>query len=937
MSFLSKGSEWNKWDFHVHTPFSYLNNGFGNNWDEYVKQLFKMAIQKNIKAIGITDYFTIDGYKKLKEEYLNDKVKLQTLFSDEEIAVIDSLLILPNIEFRLSQLVDGNRVNFHVIFSDNVSIQDIEENFLHELDFLYEGNLQDEDEKWKLKLNNLIQLGQKLKEEHTAFKNDSDIFVGMKCAVVDHSQITKVLNSKKSKFRDNYIIATPSDEDLSGLDWNGQGHNVRKVLIQKADVLFASNPNTRKWALGKFDGEEEYIKEFKSIKPVLWGSDAHDFDSLFESSNKRYCWIKAVRTFEGLRQVLYEPEDRVYIGESRPEEKTSYHTINHVRFIDSQFSPSTIPINSNLVTIIGGKSTGKSLLLRSIARTVDSNEVDKRLKECNILDYKKHIENFEVTWGDKQSQQYNLGEELPKKIIYIPQSYLNRLVDTPEDSSSIDEIITGVLKQEPEVDEVFNKIEQLQRENQKKISEEVNNVYYLIEDIKKQNAKIKEVGDEKGIQEEISKLGSEIKDLKEKSGLTDEEIQLYNSVVSQMSKNNDAIGVAKSNISKIQIATEQNLFVDISFDGLSESVKDSLNKSLDELKADFLKKWLEALNIQKVTQEEVVKKLSEENQKAQESIKALIEKVKSYNLLNEKIEKEKNENKKLKEILQQQEIKKGFVESLKSKLKDLKLLHQQYFEDLITSRDKILENHKIDSELEFDINVNFKSNLFQSNFVENILNQKQLSKYQDVSLSPYQYSSNANFENDVEKLVIALFTDKIVLKNNFTSKEAILKLLENWYIYDFQIKHNNDSISDMSPGKKSFVLLKLLIELDNSKCPILLDQPEDDLDNRSIYDDLVSFIRTKKKDRQIIIATHNPNLVVAADAEQVIVANQNGDKAPNRNYKFEYASGALENTFLDYSENIPTLEKQGIQEHVCDILEGGKLAFEKRKNKYNIK
>nr|BFF35202.1 hypothetical protein BACT7_00640 [Tenacibaculum mesophilum] len=399
MSFLSKGSEWNKWDFHVHTPFSYLNNGFGNNWDEYVKQLFKMAIQKNIKAIGITDYFTIDGYKKLKEEYLNDKVKLQTLFSDEEIAVIDSLLILPNIEFRLSQLVDGNRVNFHVVFSDNVSIQDIEENFLHELDFLYEGNLQDEDEKWKLKLNNLIQLGQKLKEEHTAFENDSDIFVGMKCAVVDHSQITKVLNSKKSKFRDNYFIATPSDEDLSGLDWNGQGHNVRKVLIQKADVLFASNPNTRKWALGKFDGEAEYIKEFKSIKPVLWGSDAHDFDSLFEPSNKRYCWIKAVRTFEGLRQVLYEPEDRVYIGESRPEEKTSYHTINYVRFIDSQFSPSTIPINSNLVTIIGGKSTGKSLLLRSIARTVDSNEVDKRLKECNILDYKKHIENFEVTWG----------------------------------------------------------------------------------------------------------------------------------------------------------------------------------------------------------------------------------------------------------------------------------------------------------------------------------------------------------------------------------------------------------------------------------------------------------------------------------------------------------------------------------------------------------
>ncbi len=51
-----------------------------------------------------------------------------------------------------------------------------------------------------------------------------------------------------------------------------------------------------------------------------------------------------------------------------------------------------------------------------------------------------------------------------------------------------------------------------------------------------------------------------------------------------------------------------------------------------------------------------------------------------------------------------------------------------------------------------------------------------------------------------------------------------------------------------------------------------------------------------------------------------------GDKAPNRNYKFEYASGALENSFIDSSEeNIPTLKKQWIQENVCDILEGGKI------------
>ena len=136
----------------------------------------------------------------------------------------------------------------------------------------------------------------------------------------------------------------------------------------------------------------------------------------------------------------------------------------------------------------------------------------------------------------------------------------------------------------------------------------------------------------------------------------------------------------------------------------------------------------------------------------------------------------------------------------------------------------------------------------------------------------------------------------------------------------------------MSPGKKSFVLLKLLIELDNSKWPILLDQPEDELDNHSIYNDLVQFIKTKKKERQIIIVTHNPNLVVGADAECVIVANQYGEKSESR---FKYISGALEDTFKKENEK-DVLEKQGIQEHVCDILEGGKIAFEKRKKKYNF-
>ena len=140
----------------------------------------------------------------------------------------------------------------------------------------------------------------------------------------------------------------------------------------------------------------------------------------------------------------------------------------------------------------------------------------------------------------------------------------------------------------------------------------------------------------------------------------------------------------------------------------------------------------------------------------------------------------------------------------------------------------------------------------------------------------------------------------------------------------------------MSPGKAGLVLLKLLIELSDSKCPILIDQPEDNLDNRSIYSDLVQYIRSKKTQRQFIVVTHNPNIVVGADADNVIVANQNDQdpKRKNKNFQFDYISGALEYSFPKNEADENILTSMGIREHVTEILEGGKEAFQKRESKY---
>ena len=147
---------------------------------------------------------------------------------------------------------------------------------------------------------------------------------------------------------------------------------------------------------------------------------------------------------------------------------------------------------------------------------------------------------------------------------------------------------------------------------------------------------------------------------------------------------------------------------------------------------------------------------------------------------------------------------------------------------------------------------------------------------------------------------------------------------------------DGDVIENMSPGKKALVLLKMLINLAESKCPILIDQPEDDLDNRSIFNELIPFLKCKKVDRQIIIVTHNANVVLGGDAEEVIVANQNGNNAPNPKYRFEYRTGSIEDNAPISQDPSDTLGKQGIQQHICDILEGGEKAFDLRKNKYRI-
>ena len=103
--------------------------------------------------------------------------------------------------------------------------------------------------------------------------------------------------------------------------------------------------------------------------------------------------------------------------------------------------------------------------------------------------------------------------------------------------------------------------------------------------------------------------------------------------------------------------------------------------------------------------------------------------------------------------------------------------------------------------------------------------------------------------------------------------------------------------------------------LSKNKTPLIIDQPEDNLDNQSVYSKLVPCICRAKQKRQVIIVTHNPNIAVACDAEQIIYCTM--DK---NNFEITYDSGAIENPV--------------IKEKVVDVLEGTLPAFNLRRYKY---
>ncbi len=986
-----KGSEWRKWDLQVHTPFSCLCNQFTGDFDEYFKRLFELAIEMQVSVIGITDYFTIEGYKKIKE-YLNNDQKLGTLFSTEAIQKIKRIRLFPNIEFRLFKLVGQSRINFHVIFSDEISESDIEEHFLHDITFVNQGIPFNPDQGSKLKINCLKELGRMLKSQHEPFADKDDLFIGMMNAVVDDGEISKILNT--DRFDGRYLIGIPADEDLSELDWNSQDHHVRKVLIQKSNVIFTSNEKTVLWALGKRHvSEQKYISEFKSLKPCLSSSDAHSYNNLFN----KYTWIKSDPTFEGLKQIIYEPQARVYIGDEPPGKVDKSKIVRSLTISSSNgwFQEEPIEFNEDFVSVIGGKGAGKTALLDLIAYAAGSKVGEERAflrKAWTVLEGATlHLE-----WCDGHPNTKVIGDNTTNHnggdVRYLSQSFVEELCATENTAQLLNQIETVVFQKIPPEDKVQfhdfrsyrNAHTKVLADKRKRISNEIsrlnNEICQCRAAIEIEPLVIDRISETRN---ELEGFKKQLKDMSMKVGDQINLIQKLQTLDSQ-----------KTRIEKI-ISQYQSMKLkcDEVLNKLSDFEQD-LSNELEEIK-QLLKESgiapgiIESVHV-KILPDDLGQKVSEQqNQYTKRVIRAksiLMDILSQVDSVDKQLNLEKSKNEKLKVITGQISSHKKLIEALQrtfeenlemkgrisSLISDRKSKYMSFFatifeeknvlNDLYSSLRESLEANQTEKRL-FQCDVKFFFQISKmaergDQLIDHATTGRFFRKYAKAledALREHQFDldlEKGNLSNE-DMMAIRTFVEKVEqlfssdesgndvnlkaqLKQDSTEFDFFEWLFSvDYFKVNYTIKFNNISLEYLSPGQRGIALLILYLDLDQEDTrPILIDQPEENLDNRSVYEMLKDYFREAKKRRQVFVITHNPNLVVNTDSEQIIVANfdKTHQSQPTSIY---YKQGSLENNTCDSTAQIE-FEKKSLREHVCEILEGGKEAFLKREQKYDL-
>lgn len=935
---VNRGSEWTRWDLHVHTPLSFEAHFKTNEkdrrqyepineldsvekpqrydgvtWAKYIEHLENI---EHVDCLGVTDYFSLEGYELIKK--LRDSGRLDNFD-----------LILPNIEFRLDTITsDGKRINLHVVFSDEIAVDKIRREFLHNLKVWV-----DRGDKRSLCSETLRKLGKTAKENY----NDrlSNYNAGCKYARVKFDDIMRELNST-SLFSGNYLIIL-SGAEWSEIDWGGQDAEKRRQLLADSHALFSNNTNDLAWATGRGDiSPDRFREKFGSLKPVFSSSDSHRFSDLCKPDDDKYCWIKANHTFSGLKQVVYEPQGRLDISDSSPESYTQIQTLRSISidngYVNSSLSidETEIPFNSNLISIIGSQGSGKTALLDMIANCFqdrrgtavnNDNSFIARIEGSN-----SQLET-KLTFEDIESFQKTALDDPPAfvegaDISYIPQGKIveyceqgNRLHDQIHDivtSSASKKSLDYIKEWKSESERISEMEKELRRlnaslhdinppevkENLREKKNQLREARTLLKDKKSEIDEFKQDHGNKLKETRTEEFQDKLDNLGDKSGKLDELEKLVNSAEDNLS----SIETFNKQVSKIK-----NQFEDIDIDTNipkleTEEHYDALNKldkEIDSIRSEISKEKRNIKNkLSNSTEaEEELSDLREEERQAQEKIKDLEN---SISDLEEELNKVENirdkRSKKFTEYVSAHLRRRALYGKVIDRFteNDSGILSDVSFEPKIEVSDSLADDF---ADL-IDMRKRNKEDIVAE--VQRLRNIVQNDEPDDVQSAVDEYLQGMEeFRQDTLSEVEGI-------KFDGTLYDSCLSLSED-------VLYQDTPMEQLSRGQKGTVLLKIyLSEGDN---PLIIDTPEDNLDNRFVYDELIDAIREAKSNRQIFIATHDANLVVNTDSDQVIISSFDEGK-------IKYKAGALEDS--------------DIRSDAKKILEGGDEAFRRREEKYEL-
>jgi hypothetical protein len=908
----NRGSEWRKWDLHLHTPGTAINDKFklenNTNEDELWKEYCKRINSSGVSVVGITDYGSVDNYIFLKK-------------NRDNFGLNKDVVLFPNIELRVSGITSSkstkelggtHHVNLHIILSDKVEVNKMEK-LLREI----------ADEK-----DNGVKIN--IKDDYNDFVEQNKFN-----RVPTFNNVIEALKNTFGNTNDmNYLLMTPNSNDGINISKEGTGIKNNIDAFKKIDIIQSSNEKD-----GIFFLSEEILKETGKNYPCIHASDAHELDHVCEPQsenkpNKKYTWIKADTTFEGLISITYEPETRVKIQENMPEKKLSSKIIDFIQ-LNEELGNSKIYLNQNLNTVIGGRSSGKSLLLSFIAKKLDSSiENVKNNSDSYEKKVDKLLENIEVKMKDGSTSTP------------IDFFYQGKLQEIARDKSKIKVFVEEIISSYDSFENinVFNNKLETKKYN---LNLAINKFSSLREEINDLVIKQSNTQNVNKIKSNITELKTNInslesdysedekkenKDILEKENKNSIEMQkvIENCEILERVATLEAFKInseLENEISKLKemdsIETNINIFID-KINYINDEIRTFIAKELEQLTQKYSELDIIKEEIENNTVYKRIKKDEENNQElslVKEELVQEIEKLKIRKEIDSRLE----ENFKKIDLAKEEIAALFSLDDILVDINDREVFSSET-EKLIIRSKYYLKIDLLNSKLKETINTHL--NLFKQELPdEYALNENDTNIVYNVT--PLKYDTFIKYLLTKEEYAAIFKNSKTVID----TLNSLSNFLE--FKLEYEIEYDGTSFEDMSEGKKSFVLLLLQLSSSKNKFPILIDQPEDDLDNRAIYEELVKYLKVKKSERQFIIVTHNANVVIAADSENIIVANQDGVGTENKNgVKHQYISGSIENTYKKDSECI--LEKQGIREHICDILEGGEVAFKKRKEKYKF-